>query len=98
MSPPPDDGAVAARFRVTGRVQGVGFRWATVREARRLDLSGSVRNRADGSVEVVARGAPARLERLAAWLAEGPPGARVERVERLGAPEAPPSGSFDIAR
>ena len=92
------DGEVAARFRVTGRVQGVGFRWATVREARRLGLRGSVRNDPDGSVEVVAAGAAADVERLRSWLSEGPPPARVERVERLDDPLEPAGAPFDIAR
>ena len=89
---------VAARFRVTGRVQGVGFRWATVREARRLGLRGRVRNEADGSVEVIAAGSAADVERLRAWLSDGPPPARVERVERLDDPAEPPDAPFDIAR
>jgi acylphosphatase len=69
-------------WRVAGRVQGVGFRWSTVRAAREAGLRGSVRNAADGSVEVVAEGATAALDRLERWLGEGPPGARVEGVER----------------
>lgn len=74
--------AIAARFRVSGRVQGVGFRAATRREAVRLGLVGHAVNCADGSVEVVAQGAPSAVEALAAWLQHGPPHARVERVER----------------
>lgn len=70
-------------YRVTGRVQGVGFRWWTSRTAEALGLTGSVRNRADGSVEVHAAGAPEALERFRRSLEEGPRGARVERVERV---------------
>ncbi len=66
---------------VTGMVQGVGFRWATVRQARALGLKGLVRNLADGRVEVVAEGEESRLERLGAWLAHGPAGAHVRSLD-----------------
>jgi acylphosphatase len=72
-----------AGFRVTGRVQGVGFRWWTRSQATRLGLSGSVRNLSDGTVAVHARGADEQLRDLQAQLAEGPPGARVQSVEPL---------------
>ena len=65
---------------VTGRVQGVGFRWSAVREARGLGLAGVVSNRYDGSVEVYAEGPEASLARFAAWLNKGPPGAHVRNV------------------
>lgn len=68
------------RWVVTGRVQGVGFRWFVRREARALDLAGRARNLPDGSVEVVAEGPAATLADLAAALERGPVGARVERV------------------
>lgn len=73
--------ATSYRFTVTGRVQGVGFRWATVGQARALGLAGWVRNRADGSVEGVACGDAGKLEQLHQWLQRGPPAARVEAVE-----------------
>jgi acylphosphatase len=69
------------RARVEGVVQGVGFRYSTVRQARRLDLRGYVRNLGDGSVEVVAEGPAERLQRLERWLNDGPPGAIVRRVD-----------------
>lgn len=72
-------------LRISGRVQGVGFRDALAREAGRLGVTGWVRNRADGGVEALAQGSPAALDRLEAWARRGPPAARVERVER-GAP------------
>lgn len=74
--------------RVSGRVQGVGYREACVREARRLALAGWVRNRSDGTVEVLAQGRVERLTRLHAWLRRGPPAARVVRVEIV--PQEPP--------
>ncbi len=66
---------------VTGRVQGVAFRAYTVEEARRLGVSGWVRNLADGRVEVEAEGERAALRSLARWCEQGPPAARVDRVD-----------------
>lgn len=71
---------VCRRFLVSGRVQGVFYRASTVREARRLGLSGSAKNLADGRVEVVASGVCSKVEELAAWLASGPPMAKVTDV------------------
>jgi acylphosphatase len=66
---------------VSGRVQGVFFRAATEAAARRLGVTGWVRNLADGSVELVACGAEAKLSELERWLWQGPPRARVEQVQ-----------------
>ncbi len=66
--------------RVEGRVQGVGFRDTCVHQARKLGLVGWVRNRRDGTVEVMARGSAHALADLEAWLHRGPPLARVDRV------------------
>ena len=71
----------AAFFRVTGRVQGVGFRVSTAHKARTLGLEGSARNCADGSVEVLAAGSREALDQLGEWLQHGPPSAVVARVE-----------------
>lgn len=65
---------------VQGRVQGVFFRAATRRLARQLDLTGWVRNRSDGSVEVLAEGRRDMLELLLDWCRRGPSGARVTAV------------------
>jgi acylphosphatase len=65
---------------VHGRVQGVGYRATTLDEARRLGLGGWVRNRLDGTVEVLAEGSPAKLRIFLAYLRQGPPGARVTAV------------------
>lgn len=67
--------------RVYGVVQGVGFRMFAQSEARRLGLSGYVRNCADGSVETVAEGEETMLARFLEALRRGPFGARVDRVE-----------------
>lgn len=64
-----------------GRVQGVFFRASTQREARRLGLTGWVKNRADGAVEVVAEGEEDQVKDLLAWAQHGPTTARVERVD-----------------
>lgn len=74
-------------YRVSGRVQGVGYRGYTLRLARKLGLRGSVRNSPDGTVEVRAAGPPAALDRLRQGLLEGPPFSRVSTVE-----EIPPVG------
>jgi len=66
---------------VSGRVQGVGFRFFTQDIARREGLTGIVRNLADGRVEVVAEGDDESLTRLEAALRRGPSHARVEHVE-----------------
>lgn len=67
--------------RISGRVQGVGFRWFVREEARRLGLSGCVTNLRSGEVEVNAGGEQSSLERLRRALMVGPAGAQVERVE-----------------
>lgn len=72
----------AVRYVVSGRVQGVGFRWFVMREAARLDLAGYVRNLPDGTVEVVAQGAVAALVSLESALRHGPPAARVDGVDK----------------
>jgi acylphosphatase len=66
---------------IGGRVQGVGFRYTCCHEARRLGLSGWVRNRTDGDVEVWAEGSREKLDSFLLWLRRGPPGARVDRVQ-----------------
>ena len=67
---------------VRGRVQGVGFRASTVRQAGRLGLTGWVRNEPDGSVRVVAEGGKAVLEDMATWLENGPSSAHVTTVDK----------------
>jgi acylphosphatase len=86
-------------LEVHGRVQGVGFRWFVVEKANELKLSGWVRNRQDGKVEIAAAGAPDALAKLEAAVRAGPRGARVEEIRSLAAVDA---GSlrnpFEIAR
>jgi acylphosphatase len=75
--------------RISGRVQGVGFRWFVREEARRLGLSGWVTNLPDGGVEVEAGGEAASLERLRRALAVGPAGAEVAQLQELDGPGRP---------
>jgi acylphosphatase len=72
--------AVARRLVVSGRVQGVGFREATVAAARAAGVAGWVRNRADGTVEALAQGSAESVERFVAWCRRGPPFSRVRGV------------------
>jgi acylphosphatase len=66
---------------VRGRVQGVYFRASTQREARRLGLSGWVKNRTDGTLEILAEGEETAIRELFGWAQKGPSAARVERVD-----------------
>jgi len=89
--------ALSARMkiRVSGTVQGVGFRYFTFRTARRLSLGGYVKNKSDGSVEVVAEGDRTKLLNLVEELRIGPPGSC---VENLGLEWEDPKNEFDTFR
>lgn len=87
----------AARFVVSGKVQGVFFRASTQQRARALGLDGSATNLPDGTVEVVASGDDAAVDALGAWLWTGPPSARVTDVRREPAPERARGSGFDVA-
>ena len=73
------------QLEVTGVVQGVGFRWFTREAARRLGLAGWVRNKANGSVEILVDGSEALLERFIDEVSRGPEGAAVREVRRTAA-------------
>ncbi|BFI96855.1 MAG: acylphosphatase [Rhodanobacter sp.] len=77
----------AARFLVSGRVQGVCFRASTREQATAMGIAGHAVNLPDGRVEVLAIGAAAALDALERWLRQGPPAARVDAVERTALPE-----------
>jgi acylphosphatase len=72
---------VARRFLISGRVQGVGFRYFAERNAAREGIHGWVRNLPDGRVEAAAEGEAEAIDRFEGRLRQGPPGARVDRVE-----------------
>ena len=91
-------GEEQAGFRVTGAVQGVGFRWWTTRTAQQLGLRGAVKNQSDGSVEVHVIGPSQAVAALERRLAEGPAGARVKRVERTASSLPIPPSGFNIER
>jgi acylphosphatase len=88
----------AVRLRLSGRVQGVGFRWFTRAAAQELGLTGLVRNLPDGRVEVEAAGEPERLEAFRRRLREGPPGSRVAALEEQELDTVPDWDGFGIDR
>lgn len=76
---------------ISGRVQGVGFRYYAERQAKRLAIAGCISNLADGTVEIVAEGNEEALERLLDWCHQGPPSAAVDAVQVTW---AEPTGEF----
>lgn len=85
---------MALRLLISGRVQGVGYRAWAVGEAEELGLAGFVRNRRDGSVEILVRGPAAEVERFVAACHRGPWGAAVSRIEVDEADEDIPGTGF----
>lgn len=73
-------GDISRHLRISGKVQGVAYRFHAVREAERLDLSGWVRNLANGDVEAVACGPAEAVEAFIAWARRGSPAAEVRTV------------------
>jgi acylphosphatase len=90
------NGSFRVRIVVRGRVQGVGFRYATVTEGRRLGLAGWARNAPDGSVEILAEGDPAAVQQLIAWCRKGPPSARVASVQHREEASEESLGQFGV--
>lgn len=88
----------AVRIQVSGRVQGVGFRWYVRREALGLGLAGRVRNLPDGRVETIAVGPSDLLARLRQSLRQGPPGARVTELTEEELSFVPDWDTFEIDR
>ena len=88
-----EDEHTSLRFRIEGFVQAVGYRHFAIEEARRLGIDGWVRNRSDGTVEVLASGKTKQVEDFAQACMRGPPGSRVKSVEMHNA-EAPTEKGF----
>ena len=86
---------VTRHLRIHGRVQGVGFRYSMLREAKRLGLSGWVRNRRDGSVEALVQGKADIVAAMVAWSKQGPPGAQVIEVSVANADGEPALSGFE---
>lgn len=82
---------------MSGKVQGVWYRATTVEEAKKLGLTGWVRNLPDGRVQIVAEGPRESLERLIAWCHEGPPLAVVDEVKVVWEPYTGEFANFSIA-
>lgn len=76
---------------ISGKVQGVFYRASTMDEAKRLNLTGWVKNLADGRVELVAEGRPEDIDALISWCKKGPPYARVTDIK---IDEQIPTGEF----
>ena len=89
-------GIVARQIRVSGRVQGVGYRAGLLAQARALGLKGWVRNRTDGSVEALVHGEPGAVDALIAWARRGPPAARVSDVHVSTAAAEPLAPHFEV--
>ena len=89
-------GATTKKLRIHGEVQGVWYRAWSAETARELGVRGWVRNRRDGTVEMLVHGEPDAVERMIACCLEGPPAARVTRIEVEDATGAPSAGAAGL--
>lgn len=85
----------SVKARITGRVQGVGFRAFVERTAQQFGLSGWVRNRRDGSVEAMIAGDASKVDEMLTMCWQGPPASKVDAVRVEDAP-APDGGGFEM--
>lgn len=92
------DAHARVSLSIHGVVQGVWFRASTREQAERLGLVGWVRNEPDGSVSAVAEGPREAVEKLVAWCHQGPPGARVDRVDAQWSQSRGDVKRFEIRR
>jgi acylphosphatase len=86
---------VTRHLRISGRVQGVGFRYSLLVEAKARGLAGWVRNRRDGSVEALLQGEAAAVDATIAWARRGPTAARVDKLDVQSSPELSGLTGFD---
>ena len=82
---------ICRRVLISGRVQGVAFRWHTRAEAVKLGITGWVRNLKDGRVEALFEGDPDAVMRMVNWCRKGPPYGHVEKISVY---EEKPSNQF----
>lgn len=87
-----DRDVTTLRLRIEGTVQGVGYRFFAVDEARKLGLDGWIRNRSDGSVEALVSGPTKQVESFVATCMRGPSGARVSKLDMHSADPPAESG------
>jgi acylphosphatase len=90
-----NDGLHTYKFQLFGRVQGVGMRFSIKHQARKIGLSGAVKNCLDGSVEGTIQGTKPQIETFFAWLKEKAPG-RIDRVLQEKMPSSPSFQTFTI--
>lgn len=81
---------------ISGRVQGVSFRYYTQQEAQKLGITGWVMNRRDGKVEVVGEGSPQQIQQFNAFLHKGSPAAHVEQVQTFDESATGEFASFEV--
>jgi acylphosphatase len=91
-----DKTTTRAHVFVTGRVQGVNFRWYTQQQARELGLTGWVRNLWDGRVEAIFEGDEKAVQAAVNWCYQGQPPAQVDEVEVTYAPASDEFSGFQI--
>jgi acylphosphatase len=84
------------KYIVSGRVQGVGFRWFTLNSAQMIGIKGYVKNRANGTVEIVARGTDEQLERFLMDIKKGPSFSRVDEIKTEVLPDEHLYHRFEI--
>ena len=86
----------AAHVHISGRVQGIGFRWQTRLRAKELKIEGWIRNNPDGTVEAFIQGNEEAIIHMIQWFKDGPPGAKVEALDLSWQKPNPKIKGFNI--